>query len=731
MEFRILGPFEVAQEGRVLPAAAHKPRAVLALLLLHRGEALSLERLADALWGERPPASAAKGLQVYVSQLRKLLGDSVLETRGRGYALLVEPGQIDAVRFERMLQQGIDQLAHGHAREAAATLTQALALWRGPALADFTYEPWAQGEIARLEDLRLAALEERIEADLALGRHSTLIGELEGLVEQHPRRERLCGQLMLALYRSGRQTEALEVFREHRRRTVDELGIEPGPSLRDIEAGILRQDASLEVPRRALAAPRERRRRGRVLAAAGAAALLIAALAAGLIGDEREPVAAPLQALPTSFCSPLAYQPGSRPRALIISDQDLRGDDRVLGAQVTAAVEFALRERRFKAGPHEVAFQACDSQDHDPEGAPSCEAKAKRYAANPAVIGVVGPLISLCAADVIPAANHAPAGPLAVVSPSSTAIGLTRSGTGSGPDEPTRFYPTGVRNFVRVIAADDFQIAGNAMLAQQLGIRRPFVLYDTEGNAHLADIFRSAAAKLALDVAGSTSWLVPDAAALIARIKRSRADGVLLAGALPTYGADVIKGLRAAFGANMPILATDGFSSPDLASKVGAASEGVRISVPGVDPQAVQGPARGLIDRLRETVGEPHPYAVSAVQATQLLLDAVARSDGTRPSVISELFTSEVRNGVLGDFSVTPAGDTTANQVTIYRIENGERRFDRVLTAAAESRRLGLSPGSPKGRAPRDRPRGRRQGFTDQAAEGTRTLDLLHGKQTL
>jgi len=397
VEFRILGSLEVVQEAGALPPLAYKPRALLAVLLLHRGEPVSVDRLTDDLWGEQPPATATKSLQVYVSQLRKALGEDVLETRKRGYALVAGADQVDAARFERMLQQGIDELGRGRAREAAAVLAEALTLWRGPALADFAYEPWAQAETGRLEALRLAALEERIDADLALGKHGTLIAELEGLVEAHPTRERVCGQLMLALYRSGRQADALEVFRERRRRIVDELGIEPGPALRELEAAILRQDPSLEAPRRpslSLLPRRRRSRRGLVL---GAAAVLVAGVAAAvsLDGEEEPPAARQIASLPDSICSPLAYQPGTRPTRLVISDQELAGDNRVLGSQITAAIEFVLRKRRFSAGPHQLAFQACDSQAYDPEGEAGCDAKAKRYVAHPALLGVVGPLFRL------------------------------------------------------------------------------------------------------------------------------------------------------------------------------------------------------------------------------------------------------------------------------------------------------------------------------------------------
>ena len=253
MEFRILGPLEVCSKGRELSFGGAKQRAVLAILLLHRNEVVSTDRLIDELWGDRPPATAAKTVQVYVSQLRKALrgrsgrdeADSVLVTRAPGYVLRVEPGELDTDRFEQLVEEGRRAIAAGHPQLAARTLLEGLALWRGPALADFATESFAQAEIVRLEEGRVSALEERIDADLTLGRHTELIGELESLVAEYPLRERLRGQLMLALYRSGRQVEALAVYRDARRLLVEELGLEPSQTLQGLQKAILVQDPSL------------------------------------------------------------------------------------------------------------------------------------------------------------------------------------------------------------------------------------------------------------------------------------------------------------------------------------------------------------------------------------------------------------------------------------------------------------------------------------------------------
>ena len=281
LEFRILGPLEVVERDRLLVLGGPKQRALLVILLLHRGEVVSTDRLGDELWGERPPASAAKTVQAYVSNLRKALGDGVLVTRGHGYLLQTARGQLDVDRFEVLVDAGRTALGEGDARGASERLREALALWRGPPLADFAYEPFAQAEAARLEEERLAALEDRIDADLALGRHAALVGELEALVREHPLRERLQGQLMLALYRSGRQADALERYQQARRKLTDELGIEPGPELQELERAILNQDPELGAPSRRLPRP-PARRRGALLLALGGLILAGAAVAAVL-----------------------------------------------------------------------------------------------------------------------------------------------------------------------------------------------------------------------------------------------------------------------------------------------------------------------------------------------------------------------------------------------------------------------------------------------------------------
>src|SRR5215210_4234535 len=224
MEFRLLGPLEIVEHGRVLELGSARQRALLVVLLLHANEVVSVDRLIDELWGRSPPATAGKILQVYVSRLRKELGDGRLVTRAPGYFLRADRSELDFARFEQLMAE-----SHiGDPLQAASRLRRALALSRGPPLADMEYEPFAQAEIARLEELQWTALERRIDADLAAGRDAEVIGELEALIAAHPLRERPRGQLMLALYRSGRQAEALEAYRRARQELSEQLGLEPG-----------------------------------------------------------------------------------------------------------------------------------------------------------------------------------------------------------------------------------------------------------------------------------------------------------------------------------------------------------------------------------------------------------------------------------------------------------------------------------------------------------------------
>jgi len=327
VDYRVLGPLEVVDGDRPLPLGGPKQRSLLALLLLHANEVVSTDELIDRMWGGRPPATAAKVVQVQVWRLRKTLGNDALVTRPPGYVLRVGSDELDLTRFERHVAEA----RSAEPATAAQKLREALALWRGSPLADLAYESFVSAEAARLEELRLVVFEERIEADLALGRHAELVPELERLGVQHPLRERLRGQLMLALYRSGRQAEALEAYRRARELLVEELGLDPSPPLQNLERAILAQDPSLEAPRRG-APP------------GGQRAILVAA------------DFAPLPAL-VSLAAPLAAEPG---RELILAR--IVGDDQREELAHSAA---ELNEQREELAAQGVATRVASFTSAD------------------------------------------------------------------------------------------------------------------------------------------------------------------------------------------------------------------------------------------------------------------------------------------------------------------------------------------------------------------------------
>src|SRR4051794_11177061 len=369
MEFRILGPLEVTNELGPVAMGGIKPRALLAVLLLHPNESVSAERLAVALWGDDAPAGATRTVRVYVSRLRKALGDAgAVTTTAAGYRLRVRPDELDAERFHRGVATGRLALAAGEPERAALVLEEALALWRGPPLDDLAFEPFAQDEIARLEEQRLAALEARAEAHLATGRHLELVSDLRRLLAAHPTREGLAAQLMLALYRSGRQAEALEVYRGARLVLVEESGIEPGPELRRLHQAVLAQDPELGLETLDPGLPREldaaaepplvgrdaeldrlrahwdaaRDGAGRVVAVVGVAGMGKTRLAAELAGEVHREGGAGRDVPGRSGAPDLtaAAEPGTatRPTLVVTDDADRDGADAVALAVLAQAL---------------------------------------------------------------------------------------------------------------------------------------------------------------------------------------------------------------------------------------------------------------------------------------------------------------------------------------------------------------------------------------------------------
>lgn len=368
MKARILGPLEVVVEGERVEIPGGKQRELLAILLLHANEVLSADQLIDGLWGEAPPSSALKTLQALISRLRGTLGAAggALESHGHGYRLHLASGALDAVVFREALEDARRSRARGEPDPAAEQLRQALALWRGPALQEFRYADFAQAEIARLDELRLAAREERIEADLELGRHQELVVELEALVSEHPLRERSRGQLMLALYRSGRQAEALQTYQEGRRTLAEELGLEPSESLRRLERRILDQDATLDAPEppaRPRTEPRASWRQPRTIVAVGALVLAVGVGAAAYQGSRGDSVVeqAGVRALdPVSGEAVGSIPLGTAPSAVSVGEGSvwvLDADDRTV-SEIDPETRAVVRTFSISSTPTDIAAGA-------------------------------------------------------------------------------------------------------------------------------------------------------------------------------------------------------------------------------------------------------------------------------------------------------------------------------------------------------------------------------------
>lgn len=989
LDFRVLGPLEVHDGERQLALGGTRQRSVLALLLLHRGVTLSSDRLIDELWGEQPPADAQTALQQHVSRLRKALEPhTVLVTRAPGYALEIPPEHVDVERFRQLVERGRGELDPAPA-VAAKTLRQALELWRGQPFADLANERFAAEASRELEEERLAAIETRVDADLACGQHAELIGELTPLVRANPLRERLRAQQMLALYRSGRQSDALDAYADARQTLVTELGLEPGPELQELQQAILTQDESLRAPQ----APARRRRRRWIalVATAVGSALLAAVLVALALRDDDASGSTPvvgggtvvgidaesgeivrripagrtpsalavgdgalwlvdadartvLRIVPSSrtvetlatgatptdiafgagsvwvangrrlkdtqFIGPVAtavarldpttrteraeirlrriggstsnlvdnhlavsadalwavapdfavvradattggitetirdvpaaavasggagvwvlgvdgavvrldersgrvvrrasITPGSvgsiavgsnaarvttpadgtlwrigagraasvgatelspgvndigvtstgiwvanpiagtltqvdpettqvlrtidlagiprsvaidgetvwatvipdpvaavtsevagvatfaphvcepplaggngRADFLITSDLPLQGGLRVSAMQMAHAIEFVLRQRRFRAGAYRVAYQSCDDSIASTGlyDEAKCASNARAYGENPGVIGVVGTFNSACAVFAIPELNRAPNGPLAMVSPFNDFVGLTRQGPGVDPSLPAALYPTGVRNYARVFPTSDLEGAALALLARDRGRARVFVLDDGDPGygALQAAVFETAAQRVGLEVVGRMSWdpRADEYAALARSVAESGADAVYMGGLIDTNAGRVLRDLRLRLSDDVDLLGAGGLTpAPLLMQKSQGAARGMYLSFAGVLPESLPPVAARWATRFGATQRgvAVEPSAVYSAQAAEVLLDAIARSDGTRRSVVDELFRTRVENGLLGSFGFDANGDVSESPMTIVQVRRG------------------------------------------------------------
>jgi branched-chain amino acid transport system substrate-binding protein len=379
--------------------------------------------------------------------------------------------------------------------------------------------------------------------------------------------------------------------------------------------------------------------------------------------------------LPTSACS--AIESGGRqPDVLIASDLPLRGGTSSTTRSMSAAILFVLREHGFKAGEHTVGYQSCDDSTSQVGHFEffKCGSNAKAYAAAKRLVGLIGTYNSGCAGVELPIVNRAESGALPMISPANTYIGLTRPGPGAAPGDPKALYPTGVRNYVRVLPADDVQGAAFAVLAKQLGLKRAFVLEGGEDyGVALGRRFIIASRQLGVEIAGTGAWTprAPNYSGLANRVARSGADGVLLAGYLFFNGGEVVKALRARLGPDFPIMAGDAFIPVgDLLKSAGPGALGMYVSSTFAAPTRLSPAGNKFVREFGPTQpgGFISPFVLETAQATEILIDAIARSDGTRASVLRALRASAVKDGILGTFRFDANGDKTPEAIPIYRV---------------------------------------------------------------
>ena len=422
---------------------------------------------------------------------------------------------------------------------------------------------------------------------------------------------------------------------------------------------------------------RERPFLGLLVAAVAVLALIAAGCGSKKSSSSNTSGGGGVTALPASSCQTI-YQGSAKPDYIIASDLPLQGSSRAQTIEMTKAIQFDLKQHNFKAGKYNIGYQSCDDSTAQAGKWDSgkCSANGHAYANNTKVIGVIGTFNSGCAEIIIPILNRASGGPVGMVSPANTYVGLTHSGPGTAAGEPDKYYPNGKRNYIRIVAADDFQGASNAMLAQSLGYKSVFIFNDEEAyGLGVATDFRNSAKKLGLKIAGFTAW-DPKASsyeALANKVKQSGADVAYLGGLECENGSKLIKDLRGTLGSTFPIIAPDGFSSfTDTFKNSGGAALGMYISVAG-EPNDKLGPAgkKFVKDFGAEIGSSPNPYSAYGAQAMEVVLNAISNSGGSRAKVADNLIHTKVTNGILGNFSINANGDTTSNPVTQYKLLKG------------------------------------------------------------
>jgi branched-chain amino acid transport system substrate-binding protein len=394
------------------------------------------------------------------------------------------------------------------------------------------------------------------------------------------------------------------------------------------------------------------------------AAVVVVAIAAGYSGSARS--ASKVTPLPSSSCGPVVYKGSGKPDFIIASDLPLQGAIRHQTVQISRAMIWALQQKGWKAGSWKIGYQSCDDSTAQTGGWDSakCATNARLYASNTSVMGVVGTFNSGCAKIIVPILNRAHPGPVAMVSPANTNPGLTKKWD---PGEPNKYYPTGVRNYARVVATDDIQGPADAIWAQSLGVKKVYVLNDKQTYGFgVATTFQRAAKKLGMNVAGFKGWDAKQSSyeALANAIKASGATAVFLGGIACNNGAKLMQDIKAV-NPGIRLLMPDGFSDPNAN---GAVANGAYISVAGAPPKALTGFGATFVKSFGKSIGAtPNPYAAYGAQAMLVMLQAVGAHGGDRAAITRSILGISIQNGVLGNFTISKTGDTNLVPITVYR----------------------------------------------------------------
>ena len=572
-------------------------RLLFAYLAAQRGRPVPYGELAAALWGESPPRTWEKALSVLVSKLRGLLaelgldGPGVLTSAFGCYRLALPDGWIDVIAAADGAQEAEAALSRGECDSARQEAQAAERLMRGSFLPGEDGD-WVEEKRRELAEVRGRALTVLADASLRLGAADEAMRWAEKLIAAEPFRETGHRLLMQAHGATGNRAEALRAYERCRTLLREELGAAPSPETEELFLGLRDEPAprsprtegpAVSAPPPSITVPPRARRGGAVL---GFGSLVLATVVAATLfwpgGGHAHP--RPLRPIASAGCSVLHQGSGGTPQLLIAADLPLQPGVIQTTSRMVDAMTLELERRKDTAGSYRVALQVCDDAGPNANSYDDkCTANAKAFVADPSVIGVVGPFLSSCAMLELPLLDSAGGGPVPVVSPSTTHVGLTRPNRSASSSEPDVYYPSGSRNYVRVVPADDVQAAADAMLAKQLGVRRIFALDDAEPmGKQFVDVFVRASDVLGVSVVGRSSWdFQPGAAAPLAdAIARTRPDAVLLG--IDTAPEDVrlLHELRRRLGESVTFIAPDVFD-PTTASLAGAASQGMHISLPG------------------------------------------------------------------------------------------------------------------------------------------------------